>query len=129
MRNVQVIDGGANCTYSLFEVADSDFASLFPDDQDIGFIDEVIDRLGADEADLVTLGFSQGVPNDPERRSLPFGARRVAAKIARLEFLGVDFENGRRRGSPRARPRSATRGRCPARGTGTARSSSRKECR
>ena len=53
MRNIQVIDGAANCTYSVFKIADSAFVSLFPDAQDVAFIDEVIDRIGEAQAQRI----------------------------------------------------------------------------
>ena len=46
MKNVQVIDGARNCTYSIFAATDREFHRLFPRGQDIAFIDEVTDRLG-----------------------------------------------------------------------------------
>ena len=45
MKNVQVIDGAENCTYSLFAVTNEEFETLFPDGQDIAFIDEISARL------------------------------------------------------------------------------------
>ena len=42
MKNVQVIDGAENCTYSLFAVPEEDFLQLFPADTDIAFPDEIV---------------------------------------------------------------------------------------
>lgn len=53
MKNVQVIDGAENCTYSLFAVTERDFALLFPDRQDVAFIDEILSRMQADRAEVV----------------------------------------------------------------------------
>ncbi len=42
MRNVQVIDGADNCTFSLFQLTDEEFALVFPGDgQDIQFAEEL----------------------------------------------------------------------------------------
>jgi hypothetical protein len=44
MKNIQVIDGADNAAYDIFAATDEEFAMIFPADQDIAFIDEVIDR-------------------------------------------------------------------------------------
>lgn len=44
MRNIQVIDGAENCVYDVFAATDEEFALVFPDGQDIAFIDEVYER-------------------------------------------------------------------------------------
>ena len=31
MKNIQVIDGALNCTFSIFQAADEEFALLFPE--------------------------------------------------------------------------------------------------
>ena len=47
MKNVQIIDGANNCTYSIFQFSDKQFAAVFPaKNQDIEFIEDVIARLG-----------------------------------------------------------------------------------
>ncbi|MGJ3699605.1 hypothetical protein [Variovorax sp. AFSI2.2] len=51
MKNIQVIDGAVNCVYDIFAATDEEFALIFPDGQDIAFIDEVYGR-GGDEATL-----------------------------------------------------------------------------
>lgn len=50
MKNIQVIDGASNATYSLFGVAEADFRLLFPGDQDVAFDDELRARLGEQKA-------------------------------------------------------------------------------
>lgn len=47
MKNVQVIDGADNCTYDVFATTDKDFAVLFPDGQDVEFIDDFWERVDA----------------------------------------------------------------------------------
>lgn len=44
MKNIQVIDGAQNSVYDIFAATDAEFALIFPDDQDIAFIDEVMAR-------------------------------------------------------------------------------------
>ena len=41
MKNIQIIDGALNCTYSLFQATDEEFALLFPEPrQDIQYAEE-----------------------------------------------------------------------------------------
>ena len=44
MKNIQVIDGAANCVYDIFAATEDEFAVIFPPGQDIAFIDELISR-------------------------------------------------------------------------------------
>ena len=47
MKNVQIIDGADNCTYSIYAFSDEEFLALFPaPNQNIEFIEDVIARLG-----------------------------------------------------------------------------------
>ncbi len=46
MKNIQVIDDARNCTYSLFAATNTEFQALFPSSTDIGFPDEILERLG-----------------------------------------------------------------------------------
>ena len=47
MKNVQIIDGALNCTYSVFAFTDDEFKVVFPGEgQDIEFIEDVAARLG-----------------------------------------------------------------------------------
>jgi GGDEF domain-containing protein len=49
MKNVQVIDGAENCTYSIYRLTDDEFRVIFPEHgQDIEFIEDVVARLGDD---------------------------------------------------------------------------------
>jgi hypothetical protein len=47
MKNIQVIDGAQNCVYDIFQATDEEFATIFPEGQDIAFIDEVRARSNA----------------------------------------------------------------------------------
>ena len=44
MKHIQVIDGAINCSYDIFAATNSEFSLIFPDGQDIAFIDEVVAR-------------------------------------------------------------------------------------
>lgn len=46
MKNIQIIDGALNCVYDIFSCSDDDFAAIFPDDTNIAFIDEVLEKSG-----------------------------------------------------------------------------------
>src|ERR1700693_4331559 len=43
MKNVQIIDGGLNCTFSLFQATEEEFALLFPEPrQDIQYVEDLV---------------------------------------------------------------------------------------
>ena len=44
MKNLQVIDGAANAVYDVFAVTEAEFSLIFPEGQDVAFIDEVMAR-------------------------------------------------------------------------------------
>ena len=47
MKNIQIIDGASNASFSIFQATEEEFAELFPGpDQDMDVIEDVIDRLG-----------------------------------------------------------------------------------
>ncbi len=47
MKNIQVIDGADNCTFSIFQATDEEFNAIFPGEgQDIEFSEDMIERLG-----------------------------------------------------------------------------------
>jgi hypothetical protein len=41
MKNIQIIDGAQNCVYDIFSATDEEFALVFPEGEDIAFIDEI----------------------------------------------------------------------------------------
>jgi len=46
MKNVQVIDGALNCTFSIFHATDEEFALLFPEPgQDIQYAEDLNPQL------------------------------------------------------------------------------------
>jgi hypothetical protein len=47
MRNILVVDGALNATFSVFQATEAEFDGIFPaPGQDIAFIEEVIAALG-----------------------------------------------------------------------------------
>lgn len=46
MKNIQVIDGAANCVYPIYSTKERDFLLIFPDGHDIEFIDDFVGRVG-----------------------------------------------------------------------------------
>ncbi len=50
MKNIQVIDGAVNADYNIYEATDEAFALIFPNDADIEFIEDFIERVGEDVA-------------------------------------------------------------------------------
>lgn len=49
-KNIQVIDGAENCTYSVFSATPDVFRQLFPDRTDVEFAEDVFSRLGDERA-------------------------------------------------------------------------------
>lgn len=50
MKNVQIVDGAANATFSVFQATDDEFSAMFPAGQDMELIEDLIDRLGDPKA-------------------------------------------------------------------------------
>ena len=55
MRNIQVIDAAVNATFSVFQATDDEFAVIFPDGRDMEIADDLIERVGEEEANRVLL--------------------------------------------------------------------------
>ena len=54
MKNIQIIDGAENCTFSIFQATDEEFSLIFPGDrQDIEYNDDISKRRNAREVDMV----------------------------------------------------------------------------
>jgi len=52
MKNVQIIDGADNCTYSIYAFTDEEFLKIFPAPrQDVEFIEDAQERLGTEALD------------------------------------------------------------------------------
>ena len=51
MKNVQIIDGALNSSFSVYAVPDEIFEKIFPQpEQDIEFLEDIIHRLGEQKA-------------------------------------------------------------------------------
>lgn len=50
MKNIQIIDGAVNATFSVFQAADEEFATIFPDGRDIELVEDLIKRIGEEAA-------------------------------------------------------------------------------
>lgn len=50
MRNIQIIDGAVNATFSVFQATEEEFVAIFPDGRDIELIEDLIERLGEEAA-------------------------------------------------------------------------------
>ncbi len=53
MKNVQIIDGAVNATFSVFQATEDEFAVIFPNGRDIEIADELVERVGEAEASRV----------------------------------------------------------------------------
>ena len=50
MKNIQIIDGASNATFSIFQATDEEFEAIFPDGRDMELVEELVERLGEAEA-------------------------------------------------------------------------------
>jgi hypothetical protein len=54
MKNIQIIDGADNATFSLFQATDDEFAMIFPGEgQDMELVEDFVARLGDAEASRI----------------------------------------------------------------------------
>lgn len=53
MKNVQIIDGANNATFSVFQATDKEYAALFPSGRDMELTEDLVERLGEEEAGWV----------------------------------------------------------------------------
>ena len=53
MKNVPIIASADNATFSIFQATEEEFASIFPNDQDMEFAEDLCVRLGEDKAGQV----------------------------------------------------------------------------
>jgi hypothetical protein len=51
MKNIQVIDGAKNSVYDIFCATEDEFSLIFPEGQDVAFIEEVMARGPSAELD------------------------------------------------------------------------------
>lgn len=53
MKNIQIIDDASNATFSLFQALDDEFSRILPGGSEMELVEDVIARLGEDEAGRV----------------------------------------------------------------------------
>lgn len=53
MKNIQIIDGADNAVYDIFAATDEEFLAIFPENEDIAFIDEVMERQRGNELNQI----------------------------------------------------------------------------
>jgi len=90
MKNVQIIDGATNATFSVFQATEQEYAAIFPGDREMELVEDLIERLGQEEAGRVLaplwsrpvlkrdiVGLHGTLFYDNEDRSIPSGKREV----------------------------------------------------
>ena len=55
MKNIQVIDGAENSTYSIFAATDDEFDAIFPAGANIEFIEDFVERIGEEMGTRITM--------------------------------------------------------------------------
>jgi hypothetical protein len=53
MKNILIVDGAANATFSVFQATDEEFVALFPNGEEIDVIEDVVERVGDAVADEI----------------------------------------------------------------------------
>lgn len=53
MKNIQIVDGAANATFSIFQATEEEFAAIFPHGRDLELVEHFIDRSGEERAGAV----------------------------------------------------------------------------
>ena len=92
MKNIQIIDGAENATYSIFQAEDREFALIFPDGRDMELSEDFFERAGKDTAgevldalwqrpilkrDAMGIHGTLFYDNDRRRESIPVSKREV----------------------------------------------------
>lgn len=52
-KNIQIIDGAENATFSVFQATEEEFAAIFPAGRDVELVEDLIERLGKKAAGSV----------------------------------------------------------------------------
>ena len=47
MKNIQIIDGAPNATFSIFQASDEEFEAIFPNGSEMEIIEDVVARLAS----------------------------------------------------------------------------------
>lgn len=81
MKNIQVIDSADNSVYDIFSATDEEFGLIFPEGQDVAFIEEVMARGPERELDeAFTRIWKRRIP------------KRDAMGIHGILFYGLDHK-------------------------------------
>jgi hypothetical protein len=54
LKNIQIVDSANNCTYNIFAATEQDFDEIFPNGNDVEFIEDYIGRVGESRASEIT---------------------------------------------------------------------------
>ena len=46
MRNILIVDGAINATFSVFQATEEEFRAIFPDDRDMEIAEDFVERVG-----------------------------------------------------------------------------------
>ncbi|RWC87581.1 MAG: hypothetical protein E5W64_10105 [Mesorhizobium sp.] len=87
MKNIQIIDGALNATFSIFQATEEEFAAIFPDGRDMELAEDLFERLGEEEAG---------------RMLAPLWSRPILKRDA-LGIHGTLFYNNEHRQIPRSK--------------------------
>lgn len=49
MKNIQIIDGADNAVYDIFAATEEEYMAIFPENEDVAFIEEVMARQCGNE--------------------------------------------------------------------------------
>ena len=56
LKNIQIIDGALNATFSVFQATEEEFAAIFPaEGQDMELIEDFVERIGEEQAGRILL--------------------------------------------------------------------------
>jgi len=53
MKNIQIIDGAENCEYAIYQISDEVFNLIFPNNQNVEFINDLVARLNEQDRTFV----------------------------------------------------------------------------
>lgn len=71
MKNVQIIDGAENCSFSICAIPEREFQRLFPgENQDVEFIEDSVERLGEGAVGSIMKLAKQEVLNKAEVKGI-----------------------------------------------------------
>jgi len=90
MKNIQIIDGANNATFSIFQATAEEFVEIFPDGRDMELAEDLFERLGQEKAAQILeplwnrpilkseiIGLHGTLYYDNEHRLIPSSKREV----------------------------------------------------